>query len=98
MLGKASMPLNPSMLAYSHEQRKNQRHEQFSQQQLSRTYSFCFGSVDIIHHGLTIGQTRSAYFKDFQGYVYKPLVVADENTNIQQKKFKAWNSVRSYNY
>ena len=86
MLGKASMPLNPSMLAYSHEQRKIQRHEQFSQPQLLRTYSFCFGSDEIIHQVSNDGQARSAYFKDFQKYVYKPLVVADENTNTQQKK------------
>ena len=73
---------------FSVNKEKIQRLEQLSQLQLRRTYSFCFVSDESIHHGLTIGQTRSAYFKDFQSYAYKPLVVADENTNIQQKSSK----------
>ena len=74
--------------SFSMNKEKIQRLEQFSRQQLSRTYSFCFGSDEIIHQVSNDGQARSAYYKDFQDDVYKPLVVADENTNTQQKSSK----------
>ena len=72
-------------VGYLPEQRKIQRLELFSQLQLLQAYSFCFGSDESIHQVSNDGQGKSAYFKDFQDYVYKPLVVADENTNTQQK-------------
>jgi len=47
--------------SFSMNKEKIQRLEQFSRQQLAQAYSFCFGSNEIIHHGLTIGQTRVTY-------------------------------------
>lgn len=44
------------MLVNSLNKEKIQRLEQLSQLQLRRTYSFCFGSDEIIHQGLVIGQ------------------------------------------
>ena len=41
---------------FSVNKEKIQRLELFSQLQLLQAYSFCFGSDEIIPHGLTIGQ------------------------------------------
>ena len=49
---------------------------------------FYFGSDEIIHQVSNDAQTKVTYYQDFQDYVYKPLVVADENTNTQQKSSK----------
>ena len=54
---------------------KVQRLEQFSRQQLSRTYPFCFGLNKIIHQSSNVGQAKNAYYQDFQDYLYKSLVV-----------------------
>lgn len=60
---------------------KVQRLEQFSRQQLSRTYSFCFGLNKIIHQSINVGQAKNAYYQDFQDYLYNSLVVENASTH-----------------
>lgn len=60
---------------------KVQRLEQFSRQQLSRTYPFCFGLNKIIHQSINVGQAKNAYYQDFQDYLYNSLVVENASTH-----------------
>ena len=60
---------------------KVQRLEQFSQPQLLRTYSLCFGHSNIIHQSINVGQAKNAYYQDFQDYLYKSLVVENASTH-----------------
>lgn len=60
---------------------KVQRLEQFSRQQLSRTYPFCFGLNKIIQQSINVGQAQNLYYQDFQDYLYKSLVVEDASTH-----------------
>ena len=60
---------------------KIQSLEQFSQLQLLQAYSFCFGSNKIIHQSSNVGQAQSLYYKTFQDYLYKSLVVENASTH-----------------